>query len=536
MKTGAAGAVALPRVRLVSVSTDTARTLACAVAVTALAALIRCLDLGSVPYGLHGDEALTGLDARRILAEGWIGPYVYPSGLGQPAGPLYFTALVFAIFGESVATLRGSMAVFGVATVLMTFGLAHRWFGRPTAVVAALLLATMPWHFQLSRTAFMVTTWPLAVVGTCYLLTLACTADRSRWWSLVAGVVGGLGIYTYNAYPLALALYGAAYALAMIRDRAVKPWAVRAVLFGIGCAAAMTPMVVYALANPSEYWSHHGDLMLFTAEGWDTASWGERIGRFAAEAWRYVDGLIVGGQPDFGDGLSAPGFPPLNPLIALLAGGGVVIAARRRLGREPSRCWQDGMLLAAVVIFPWGALLTTGSGDFRRTLALAPFVAILAALPVADLWRRALAQRNAVVIVLLGATLGVIATFDVLRYGDAQRTDEMRHVYAPELRGIADALARVPAQAQVNFYSDRWSGRYETLRFLLPDLDVTDRATEFRSPDQTLWDDVHVPAVFVFVGKYRDDLESAQARFPGGEAIEVGRDDRVLARIYVVQE
>src|SRR5260221_7213075 len=133
MKTGMASAVALPRAPVVSVSSNTARTLACAFAITALAALIRCVDLGSVPYGLHGDEALTGLDARRILAEGWIGPYVYPSGLGQPAGPLYFTALVFAVFGESVSTLRGSMAVFGVATVLMTLGLAHRWFGRPTA-------------------------------------------------------------------------------------------------------------------------------------------------------------------------------------------------------------------------------------------------------------------------------------------------------------------------------------------------------------------------------------------------------------------
>jgi hypothetical protein len=324
----------------------------------------------------------------------------------------------------------------------------------------------------------------------------------------------------------------------MIRDWAVKPWAARPVLFGIGCGAAMTPMVVYALANPSEYWSHHGDLLLFTAAGWDTASWGERIGRFAAELWRYVDGLLVGGQPDFGDGLSAPGFPPLNPVIGLCAGGGVVIAARGWLGFrfDPSHRWQDGMLLVAVVIFPWGALLTTGSGDFRRTLALAPFVAVLAALPVASLWRRARAQRNAVAIVLLGAALGVIATFDVLRYADAQGSDEMRHVYAPELRAIAEALARVPAQAQVNFYSDRWSGRYETLRFLVPDLDVTDRAKKFRDPDRTLWDNVRVPAVFVFVGKYRDYLERAKARFPGGESIELTRDDRVLARIYTVQE
>ena len=538
MKPGAAGAVVLPRARVVSLSTETARTVACALAVTAIAALVRFVDLGSVPYGLHGDEGLTGLGARQILSQGWIGPYVYPSGLGQPAGPLYFTALVFAVCGQSVAILRGSMAIFGVATVLVTFALAQRWFDRPTAVIAALLLATMPWHFQLSRTAFMVTTWPLAVLATCSLLTRACTAGSSRWWSLAAGIVGGLGIYTYNAYPLALALYGAAYALAMLRDRTVTPWAERAAIFAVACAVVMIPMIDYALAHPSEYWSHHNDTVLFTAAGWHDAGWGTRIESFAAEVWRYVDGLLLGGRPDFEDGLSAPGFPPLNPLVALCAAAGLVIAARAWIGRraEPPRRWQDGMLLAAVAIFPWGALLTIGTGDFRRTLALAPFVAILAALPLARCWRCALLQRNAVVIVLLGAALGAIATFDVLRYGDAQGTDEVRHVYPPALRAVADALAHVPPQTQINFYSDRWSGQYESLRFLLPDLELTDRGKKFRAPDLGLWDGVQPPALFVFVGTYRHDLERARARFPGGAAADLTRDGRVLARIYTIPE
>lgn len=76
-----------------------------------LAAIPRILFLANIPSGLHGDEAWTGLDARRILSTGIIEPYV-GSALGQPTGPLYFTALIFKLFGDSIFWLRFSMAFF----------------------------------------------------------------------------------------------------------------------------------------------------------------------------------------------------------------------------------------------------------------------------------------------------------------------------------------------------------------------------------------------------------------------------------------
>src|ERR1700674_215736 len=77
-------------------------------AITLLAAVLRIWRLGTVPLGLHGDEAWTGLDARRVLREGWIGAYV-PSAVGQPTGPLYFTALLFKFMPQTTFTLRLSM-------------------------------------------------------------------------------------------------------------------------------------------------------------------------------------------------------------------------------------------------------------------------------------------------------------------------------------------------------------------------------------------------------------------------------------------
>lgn len=45
-------------------------------AITALAAFLRLYKLTEIPPGIIGDEGLMGINARRILDEGWIGAYV----------------------------------------------------------------------------------------------------------------------------------------------------------------------------------------------------------------------------------------------------------------------------------------------------------------------------------------------------------------------------------------------------------------------------------------------------------------------------
>src|SRR5512143_2002081 len=117
--------------------------------IVALAAVLRLVALATVPLGLHGDEAVTGMDARRVLTEGWLGPYLPYSALGQPAGPVYGTALLFAVLPQTTATIRASMALFSIAAVLFTYLAARQAFDRGTAALAALLLTFMPWHLHL---------------------------------------------------------------------------------------------------------------------------------------------------------------------------------------------------------------------------------------------------------------------------------------------------------------------------------------------------------------------------------------------------
>src|SRR5436309_2066706 len=70
-----------------------------------LAAFLRLYALDIYPAGFHGDEAWTGLEARRILTEGTIGVWSIAAN-GQPALPFYWTAFIFSLFDSTIATTR----------------------------------------------------------------------------------------------------------------------------------------------------------------------------------------------------------------------------------------------------------------------------------------------------------------------------------------------------------------------------------------------------------------------------------------------
>src|SRR3972149_1711979 len=78
--------------------------------VTALATIVRVTELTEIPPGLHGDEGLAGMDAARILREGWVGVYL-PSALGTPSGTFYWVATIFRFLGESMFTDRLAFSI-----------------------------------------------------------------------------------------------------------------------------------------------------------------------------------------------------------------------------------------------------------------------------------------------------------------------------------------------------------------------------------------------------------------------------------------
>jgi 4-amino-4-deoxy-L-arabinose transferase-like glycosyltransferase len=520
--------------------------LAIVLAITAVAAALRLWRLGTVPLGLHGDEAWTGIDARRILHEGWIGPYVI-SALGQPTGPLYATAALFKVLPEDTFTVRFSMAIFGIATVPLAYARFAAMYNRTVAAFSAAILAGMMWHLHLSRTGFMVTTQPFMELLVLLVLWQALRDGDWRWYAC-AGALFGLGVYSYNAYTLFLPVPFAALAVAWLRaprDERRERLA-RAALFAVIAAVVAIPMIVYVITDYHTYHLHQTVVGLTDSKQWHDASlWGKpKLVWDRAVEWQ--KGLVLGGRPDLGDGLATDGHPVVDPLIYALALGGLAMALWRLRPRGAARdaAVAYAIPVAAAACLPWGALLTVEDGLFRRTLGLAPFVALFAALPLAWLWQRALrldraGVRYAVLAVLLAIPLVSGARAARQYFGPVQDDPYFRFVYPYQLDAASHYMDGLPKGTFVYFYSDRWPFDYETRRFEAPNVTGADRSYDYRpAPIQDPLDfdaDRTRDVAFVLLGPYVDDLKRITDRYPGGLVEEQLRDGEILFRAYFLR-
>lgn len=116
----------------------------CAI-VTAVAVFLRFYDLTLKP--LHHDEGVNGYFLTTLFREG---VYKYdPSNYHGPT--LYYIALAFSkVFGLETFSVRASVGVFGVLTVVMIFFL-RRYIGTVGSLAAGLLVALSPGMVYISR-------------------------------------------------------------------------------------------------------------------------------------------------------------------------------------------------------------------------------------------------------------------------------------------------------------------------------------------------------------------------------------------------
>lgn len=145
------------------------------IGLTLAAAALRLWHLGSLPPGLHVDEAFNILDARAVLA-GWQ-PVFLPANAGREVLYTYWQALLLGLGGESAATARLASALIGVLTVPATWAFVRRLpVARPArvALLAAAFTAFSYWHLHFSRFGIRAVLFPLVVTGVIW-----------TWWELV---------------------------------------------------------------------------------------------------------------------------------------------------------------------------------------------------------------------------------------------------------------------------------------------------------------------------------------------------------------
>lgn len=501
------------------------------VAVTVLAALVRVLQLTDIPPGLHGDEGLAGLDGQRILREGWIGPYL-PSALGTPSGTFYWTAAVFGMFGKSMFTVRLSFAILGIATVPLTYGAFRIMFDRRVALIAAIILAVMSWHVHLSRAAFTPVSWPFMQMGA--LLFLVAGFQTRRWpFFAVAGLFFGGGSYGYLGYPafmVVLGIYLAWLLFYSYRHRLQEFMRYMAVFAAFAVLIAL-PLITFAKSPDSAFWDRFR-IYSYTksAEYQEADGFFDKVDLFAGKAKGYFRGFVD--KPTF-DGVDALGINPiLDRVSPFLMVAGIVLAFRN--WRKP----QYLLPLLMLLVVPNAALWSL-DGMYRRTIGLAPFMALLVALPLALAWQTADRWRPWAKYGAYYAIAGSIALISYLNlntYFDSYSSEPgAKWVFVHELTEASEYLMELDPKPYVYFYSGRWSFNYETRQFLAPDYPGEDRSREFGRQVLDLTPDRSREVLYLFLPPYQDLVQEVAQQFPGGtETYLQDGDGQILFRSYLL--
>lgn len=491
---------------------------------TAAAAVPRMYALTEWPPGIHGDEAWTGLEATRILREGSIGTWS-PSALWQPAGPFYWTALVFRFLEPGLFSLRFSVALLGTMTVPAVYLFAREVVGRRAATIGAILVAVSFWHIHYSRIAFTLNALPLLSAIALYLMVKGLK-ERRTWMLVVAGATASSTVYVYGGF-VALFLTVVFFWVYVAVRRQYGGEEMRRVTL-----ALLIPAVIVAVPFLQRlYWTPN-DIFSYGRLSYTSTHPEYRDADDLADRARFVLGRLArgvtvystAGKLDSSDGMGLRAL--LDPLAFVLLAVGVVMSLRR--WRE----WPRFLLLAALL----GGVLVTAYlalpswAESRRGIAALPAIFALAGLGGDTLL--VMARRwtpSPLAYAALGVVLAVVAYTNVSYYfGTLARSQETRWVFVEELTRASTYLNALPEDdLYVYFYSGRWSYRYETRRFLAPDVLGEDRSREHGkfSLDR---DPSHVRVVYILLGPYRDLLGGLRAMHPNGSYYEETDGDRFV--------
>ncbi|HEX6860720.1 MAG TPA: glycosyltransferase family 39 protein [Caulobacteraceae bacterium] len=308
---------------------DPMRAWRTALAIVAGLTVLRLVVLFVTPLELYPDEAQYWLWSRTL-------------DFGYFSKPPMIAWLIAATttLGNSEPFVRLAAPLLHAGTALALFGVGQRLYGARTGLLACLLYSLMP-GVQLSS-GVISTDAPLLFFLSLALLAYV-TLQQTRGWMAAAalGVALGLGM---------LSKYAAAYMIGAILLHLIVSREARAA-WGWRSAAAAVGAFLLVLA-PNLVWNaqHHFATVEHTASN---AHWASQLGGLPE-----LGGFIVSQLGVFG---------PIP--FAVLVGGAVVLAFRRRLTREDALllCWA----LPPLVIVAAQAFISRANANWAASAYVA---------------------------------------------------------------------------------------------------------------------------------------------------------------------
>lgn len=198
-------------------------------AVTLVAAAVRVWRIDAL--GFNSDEAVYAGQAASLAGNAHYTAF-FPVFRAHPM-VVQIVLSPFFRHGEADVVGRFVVAGFGVATVLAVYPLGARLYGRRVGVLAAGLVAVMPYHVVVTRQVLLDGPMVLFATLTLYLIVRYAQDQRAIWF-MAAGAMLGL---TMLAKESSVVLVTAVYAFFALTPSVRRP--VRAGLLAVPVVAAM---------------------------------------------------------------------------------------------------------------------------------------------------------------------------------------------------------------------------------------------------------------------------------------------------------
>ena len=169
----------------------------------ALGAGLRFIYLGSMPGGLHQDEAFVAWNAYALWKDGMdsagsLFP-VYLADWGDGHSALYSWLLIpiYALVGEeniNYFVTRLPQAIIGTITLWVVYLLLKRMFDERAGRLGLFLLAICPWHITMCRWGLDANLAPAFLIFGLYFFVRGLDDNR---WMIASALLYGIGLYTY---------------------------------------------------------------------------------------------------------------------------------------------------------------------------------------------------------------------------------------------------------------------------------------------------------------------------------------------------
>lgn len=234
------------------------------IAIMALGAYLRLVDLDLVPREMTSDHVEFILDVNRVL-NGQTSVFFGNIGGREPI-QFYLLAALSSIpgLGLTFTTQKLLTAIEGVLLLPILWWLGRELIGprQPrlgnlTGLLMAALTAVSYWALILSRIGERIALTPIAVSLILIFLIRALRYGR-RWDFILTGIFLGFGLYTYQAVRMLPVIIVGGVALVGLAH--LRNWRVRgSMLENLGILTLIAfvifvPLLGYSLENPEDFW------------------------------------------------------------------------------------------------------------------------------------------------------------------------------------------------------------------------------------------------------------------------------------------